>query len=156
MAVEIPVYVDILGGINDAIKKQLPEAMKSMQSAMDSNPLVANISIGNVDQANKELQKLNDWYRKLENEDWEKIGSAIDLSPYVNQAIMELRRLEEELDEIQELRKMEGGSGDFQFAEEYRRVNDQINSVLASIRAMQGAQSQLNGTLNNSGFQQEN
>lgn len=39
MAVEIPVVIDILGGVDDAIKNQLPKAIKGMQVYLDKNAL---------------------------------------------------------------------------------------------------------------------
>lgn len=39
MAVEIPVVIDILGGVDDAIKNQLPKAIKDMQVYLDKNAL---------------------------------------------------------------------------------------------------------------------
>lgn len=54
MAVEIPVVVDILGGIDDAIKTQLPKAMQNMQVALSKNALrlkfhVDDSNIGTLD-----------------------------------------------------------------------------------------------------------
>lgn len=54
MAVEIPVVVDILGGIDDAIKTQLPKAMHNMQVALSKNALrlkfhVDDSNIGTLD-----------------------------------------------------------------------------------------------------------
>ena len=45
MAVEIPVYVDILGGIDDAIKNQLPKGVKEMQVAVSRNALQLKLKI---------------------------------------------------------------------------------------------------------------
>lgn len=151
MAVEIPVVIDIMGGIDDAVK-QIPRAVENLQTAMDSNKLEAKITIGNIEQTNKGLEELNAWYRELENADWDKVGSKLDLSPFINQAIMELKSLERQINELQELRKMEGGQGDFSFAEEYKRLNSQVESVAASIRGLQAAQTQLNQTFNDTGF----
>ena len=151
MAVEIPVIIDIMGGIDDAIV-QVPKVMKKLQSALDDNPIEANITLGNVEQANSDLKKLNQWYRELENADWEKIGSKLDLSPFINQAIMELKSLESQINELQELRQMEGGQGDFSFAEEYKALNAQVESVARSIQGLQAAQAQLDQTFGNSGF----
>lgn len=54
MAVEIPVVVDILGGIDDVIKTQLPKAMHNMQVALSKNALrlkfhVDDSNIGTLD-----------------------------------------------------------------------------------------------------------
>ena len=152
MAVEIPVVIDILGGIDEAIHNQVPKAMKSLQSALNENKIESKITIGNLDQANEELKELNNWYRELENADWKKVGSKLDLSPYINQAIMELKSLEDQLNEVQELRQLEGGGGDFSFAEEYKRLNEQVRSVSASLIALQTAQKQIDGTFSDSGF----
>lgn len=153
MAVEIPVVVDIEGAFQDAAKRA-KAAMGALQSAIESEPIHTKITINNIESTNKELQQLNDYYRELEKADWERVGEKLDLSPYINQAIMELRRLEKELNEIQELRLMEGGQGDFSFAEEYRRVSEQVRNVAASIAAMESAQSSLNESMAGAGFQE--
>lgn len=151
MAVEIPVVIDIDKAFADAAKR-VGTAMSSLQSAIDGNSIRANITIGNIDGANKQLDELNAYFRELEDADWEKIGSKLDLSPYINQAIMELRSLEKQIEELQELRQMEGGGGDFSFAEEYKRLNSQVVAVASSIQALQGAQSQLDQTFSDSSF----
>ena len=151
MAVEIPVVIDIMGGINDAVS-QVPKVVKTLQTALDSNTLEAKVTIGNIEQTNDELKQLNSWYRELEDAEWEKIGSKLDLSPFINQAIMELKSLERQINELQELRQMEGGRGDFSFAEEYQRLNEQVVSVAASIKGLQSAQAQLDQTVSDSSF----
>ena len=143
MAVEIPVVIDIEGAFADAAKR-VPAAVNNLESAIDKNPIKANITIGNIDSANEQLREMRKYYKELEDADWGRVGKKLDLSPYVNQAIMELRKLDQEISEIQELRKMEGGKGDFSFAEEYKRLNERVVAVTNSIRALQTTQSQLN------------
>ena len=154
MAVEIPVVIDIAGGIDDAIHNQLPKAISSLQSYVDKNPVEAKITIGNIENADKDLKKLNDWYRKLEQADWGRIGERLDLTPQINQSIMELRQLESELNEIQQLRQMEGGQGDFSFAEEYKRLNERVVAVTNSIKALQSTQAQMDSARPGSSFQE--
>lgn len=151
MAVEIPVIIDIDGAFADAAKR-VESAMKPLQSAIDGNKLHADITIQNIESASDELKELNKYFKGLEDADWEKVGSKLDLSPYINQAILELRSLEQKLQEVQELRQLEGGQGDFSFAEEYKQINSQISSTINSIRAMQVAQEQLNSTMSDKGF----
>lgn len=151
MAVEIPVVIDIDKAFAEAAKR-VGAAMSPLQSAIDGHSIRANITIGNIDGANKQLDELNAYFRELEDADWEKVGSKLDLSPYINQAIMELRSLEKQINELQELRSMEGGGGDFSFAEEYKRLNSQVVAVASSIQALQGAQSQLDQTFSDSSF----
>lgn len=45
MGVQIPVSIDILGGIQDAIKNQLPKAMADMQKAVDEEALEVVVEI---------------------------------------------------------------------------------------------------------------
>lgn len=152
MAVEIPVIVNIDQAFEDAAKR-VEQAMKPLESAISGHSLTTKITIGNIEQSSEDLKQLNQYFHELEDADWGRIGSKLDLSPYINQSIMQLRSLEKELEEIQELRQMEGGSGDFSFAEEYKRVKAEIDKVVAGIEAMQIAQKQLNASMSSSGFQ---
>lgn len=152
MAVEIPVIVNIDQAFEDAAKR-VEQAMKPLESAISGHSLTTKITIGNIEQSSEDLKQLNQYFHKLEDADWGRIGSKLDLSPYINQSIMQLRSLEKELEEIQELRQMEGGSGDFSFAEGYKRVKAEIDKVVAGIEAMQIAQKQLNASMSSSGFQ---
>ena len=152
MAVEIPVVIDIDKAFQDAASR-VNTAIKPLESALDSHSLTAQITIGNLEQSSNDLKALSKYFHDLEAADWSRIGSKLDLSPYINQSIMQLRSLEKELNEIQELRQMEGGSGDFSFAEEYRRIKTEIDKVIAGIQAMQNAQKQLNASLASDGFQ---
>lgn len=150
MAVEIPVIIDIDKAFTDAAAR-VSQAIRPLQSAIDGQGLHTQITIGNLENSNKELSELNKYYRELENADWSRVGSKLDLSPYINQALMQLQGLEKKLAEIQELRKLEGGRGDFSFAEEYKQINQEITNVASSINAMQVAQTQLNSTLSGNG-----
>lgn len=152
MAVEIPVVIDIDKAFEDAASR-VGTAMKSLQGAVDQRPLTANITIGNLENSNQQLKEMRKYYKDLEDADWTRIGEQLDLTPYINQSIMRLQSLEAELNDIQELRRLEGGSGDFYFAEEYRKVKTEIDGVIAGISAMQNAQSQLNATLSSGGIQ---
>lgn len=152
MAVEIPVIIDIDQAFQDAAKR-VDTAMKPLQGTIDQRPLTANITIGNLENSNQQLKEMRKYYKDLEDADWTRIGEQLDLTPYINQSIMRLQSLEAKLNDIQELRRLEGGSGDFYFAEEYRKVKAEIDGVIAGISAMQNAQSQLNATLSSGGIQ---
>ena len=152
MAVEIPVVIDIDKAFQDAAKR-VDTAMKPLQGTIDQRPLTANITIGNLENSNQQLKEMRKYYKDLEDADWTRIGEQLDLTPYINQSIMRLQSLEAKLNDIQELRRLEGGSGDFYFAEEYRKVKAEIEGVIAGISAMQNAQSQLNATLSSGGIQ---
>lgn len=143
MAVEIPVIIDIEGGFEDAARR-VSSAIGPLQSAMDGNPIHTAIRIDNIEDTTGDLKKLNKYFKDLEDADWDRIGSKFDFSPYINQSIMELQSLEKQLNDIQEMRKSEGGSGDFSFAEEYKALRQQADNVANSIRAMEIAQQQFN------------
>lgn len=153
MAVEIPVIIDIDKAFADAANR-VSTAIKPLQSSLDGHSVRANITIGNIETSNKQLKEMRDYYQSLEDAAWEKVGSKLDLSPYINQSIMQLRSLQEKLAEVQELRKLEGGRGDFSFAEEYKRINQEINRVVSGITAMQNAQTRLNSTMSSGGMQE--
>lgn len=152
MAVEIPVIINIDKAFEDAAKR-VGVAIRPLQDSIESHTLQTNITIGNLDNANRGLKELNEYFKELENAEWSKVGEKLDLSPYINQSIMRLRSLEKELTDIQELRQMEGGSGDFSFAEEYKRVKTEIDGVITGIAAMQKAQAQLNAAMSTGGIQ---
>lgn len=59
MAVEIPVYVDIMSGIDEAIKKQLPKAVDEMQVAVSRNALQLKFQI-DQDGSKKSLRQILD------------------------------------------------------------------------------------------------
>lgn len=143
MAVEIPVIIDIDGAFQDAARR-VSSAITPLQSALDKSPIQTSIRIENIDDTTDDLKELNRYFKELEDAEWERIGSKFDFSPYINQSIMELKALEKELNEIQEIRLSEGGSGDFSFAEEYKALRQQATNVANSIRAMQIAQEQFN------------
>ena len=153
MAVEIPVVVDIDGAFRVAAQRA-KSAMKPLQEAIEQNPIETKITIGNIETTNDELKKLNDWYKKLEEADWSRVGKKLDLTPQINSAIMELQKLERELNEIRELRAMEGGQGDFSFAEEERRITEQARAAAASIAALEKAQASLNASMGKGSFQE--
>lgn len=151
MAVEIPVVIDIEGSVREQARR-IKSTMKPLQDAIEQNPIHTKITIDNLETTDNELKKLNDYYRKLEAADWSKVGKKLDISPFVNQAIMELKKLEKELNEVRELRQMEGGRGDFSFAEEERRITEQARSTAAAIEALQKAESSLNASYKQDGF----
>lgn len=143
MAVEIPVVVDIMGGIDDSIK-QLPKAIKKLQTEVDSYPVEAKIRINveGVEETNDELKQLKEYFQEMEDADWEKIGKDLDFTPYINQSIMELRSLEKQLQEIQDLRQMEGGGTDFakELADAHKNIREQAAAVARAIAAMEEMQ----------------
>lgn len=122
--------------------------MKPMQREIDQN--VVNIRIDNtsIKEANRGLEELNDWYRWLERGDWS--GSKIDFGPIINRSIMQLRDLEKQINEIQELRWSEGGSGDFSFAEEYSKIRKEIQNTINHVKALEETQTKFAkaGTIN--------
>jgi len=146
MAVEIPVVVDIMGGIDDSIK-QVPQAVKKLQAEVDLYPIETSIRIGVADanETNDELKKLTDYFRELEKADMERVGKDLDFTPFINQSIMQLQKLEKELDEIQQLRQLEGGGTDFarELADAHKAVRDQAEAVARSIAAMEQMQQNL-------------
>ena len=151
MAVEIPVVIDIEGGF-EAAARRVNSAMGTLQSAIEGNPIHTAIRVENIDGTTDDLKELNKYFKELEDADWKRIGSKFDFSPYINQSIMELQSLEKQLNDIQEMRQSEGGSGDFSFAEEYKALRQQADNVANSIRAMEIAQEQFNQASNGGEF----
>jgi tape measure domain-containing protein len=146
MAVEIPVVIDIDGAFEDAAKR-IRQDMKQLQDAVDKNAVKIRVDNTSIKDFNAELEALNEWYRELESAEWSKIGQKLDLGPTINRAILELQRLEKEINTIQELRWSEGGGGDFSFAEEYHRLKEQIVEAKKEVLALEQTQQKLSNAV---------
>lgn len=140
MAVEIPVIVDIDGAFKDAASR-VATAIKPLQNAVDQNIVKIRVDNTSIQEASEELQELNEWYRALEKAEWS--GPKIDLGPTINRAIFQLRDLERQINEIQDLRWSEGGQGDFSFATEYKRLRDEIQKTIKDVVALEQTQEKM-------------
>lgn len=146
MAVEIPVIIDIDGAFQEAASR-VQSAMQPLQKAVDKNVVNIRVDNSSIKENNEELEKLNAWYRRLESAEWSRIGEKLDLGPTINRAILELQRLEKEINEIQELRWSEGGRGDFSFAEEYNNLRQQIQKAKQEVIALEQTQKKMSNAV---------
>lgn len=128
MAVEIPVVVDIEGAFKRAAE-QARSTMKPLQKVIDSEPLDVHVRIRNIESANAELRELNQWYRSLEKLQDKIGGKEIDFVPGINRSVMEIRRLDKELDELNVLRQAVGNSDPKLAAEMAKEYNTLINAA---------------------------
>lgn len=128
MAVEIPVVIDIEGAFKRAAE-QARSTMKPLQQAIDNMPLEVKIHVTKEDADDEELQKLNNWYRRLEKLQDEIGGKPVNFTPGIEDSIFAIQKLSKELDELNTLRQAVGGSDPKLAAELAKEYNTLVNAA---------------------------
>lgn len=121
------------------LAKHLNTSLSSLLDIKSKIPQKMKVSIDTKD-SEVSLEKLNAYFAELEKADWSKIGQKLDVTPQVNQALIQLKKLQEEIDAIQELRQESGG--DMALALELRNAQEEANRLIATIaelRKVEGA-----------------
>ena len=100
--------------------------------------------------AETSLERLNAYFRELEKADLSKVGKKLDVTPHVEQAMISLRRLEEEIEVIQELRSE--APDDMGLAEAFKRATTEADRLLATIAELRKTEASLNSPDNFKAF----
>ena len=122
--------------------KQLNVQLSDLLDIKAKMPKQMKVSV-DTREAENSLERLNAYFRSLEQADLTKIGQKINLTPQVEQAMLRLRQLEEEIEVIQQLRQESGG--DMSLALELKKAQEEADNLLATIAELRQAETALNG-----------
>ena len=123
------------------LAKHLNTSVSSLLDIKSKIPQNTKVAI-DTKEAEISLEKLNAHFADLEKADWSKIGQKLDVTPQVNQAILQLKKLQDEIDVIQELRQESGG--DSALATELKRAQEEANKLLATIAELRKTENAVN------------
>lgn len=123
--------------------KLAKELNTSVSSLLNIKSKIPQMKVS-IDTKNAEvsLEKLNSYFAELAKADFTKIGEKLDVSAQVNQALLQLKKLQEEIDVIQDLRQEDGT--DMGLALEFKRAQEEANRLLATIAELRKTEKAVN------------